>query len=83
VHVGKEDMSMHTLKKKSSSVIKMASTALFPADSVLFILKNMLKIETVLIHCQYRLSLSLGGRIQKFPDWPPGARTANGTALCH
>jgi len=19
----------------------------------------------------------------KFPDWPPGARTANGTALCH
>jgi hypothetical protein len=23
------------------------------------------------------------GYIQKFPDWPPGARTANGTALCH
>jgi len=21
--------------------------------------------------------------IQKFPDWPPGARTANGTAPCH
>jgi hypothetical protein len=21
--------------------------------------------------------------IQKFPDWPPGARTANGTTLCH
>jgi hypothetical protein len=21
--------------------------------------------------------------IQKFPDWPPAARTANGTALCH
>jgi len=21
--------------------------------------------------------------IQKFPNWPPGARTANGTALCH
>jgi hypothetical protein len=20
---------------------------------------------------------------QKFPDWPPGARTANGIALCH
>jgi len=20
---------------------------------------------------------------KKFPDWPPGARTANGTALCH
>jgi hypothetical protein len=23
------------------------------------------------------------GCIQKFPDWPPGARTANGTALYH
>jgi hypothetical protein len=23
------------------------------------------------------------GYIQKFPDWPPEARTANGTALCH
>jgi hypothetical protein len=23
------------------------------------------------------------GCIQKFLDWPPGARTANGTALCH
>jgi len=21
--------------------------------------------------------------IQKFPDWPPGARTANSTALCN
>jgi hypothetical protein len=25
----------------------------------------------------------LRGCIQKFPDWPPGARTVNGTALCH
>jgi hypothetical protein len=25
----------------------------------------------------------VGGCIQKFPDWLPGARTANGTALCH
>jgi len=23
------------------------------------------------------------GCIEKFPDWPPGARTANDTALCH
>jgi hypothetical protein len=23
------------------------------------------------------------GCIQKFPDWPPGARTANVTVLCH
>jgi hypothetical protein len=23
------------------------------------------------------------GITRSFPDWPPGARTANGTALCH
>jgi len=23
------------------------------------------------------------GFIQKFPEWPPGVTTANGTALCH
>jgi hypothetical protein len=23
------------------------------------------------------------GCIQKFPDWPPGVRIANDTALCH
>jgi hypothetical protein len=26
---------------------------------------------------------AIGGCIQKFPDWPSGERTANGTALCH
>jgi len=26
---------------------------------------------------------SVRGCIQKFPDWPPGARTANDIALCH
>jgi hypothetical protein len=29
------------------------------------------------------LEHSVRGCIQKFPDWPPGARTANGTALCN
>jgi hypothetical protein len=33
--------------------------------------------EAVMANCKVR------GCIQKFPDWPPGARTANGTALCH
>jgi hypothetical protein len=28
------------------------------------------------------LHVPLRGYIQKFPDWPPGTRTANGTALC-
>jgi hypothetical protein len=26
---------------------------------------------------------NLRGCFQTFPDWPPGARTANGTALCY
>jgi len=26
---------------------------------------------------------NLGECIQKFPDWTPGARTANGTSLCY
>jgi hypothetical protein len=36
---------------------------------------------------EYRVKSTLsgwvGGCIQKFPDWPPVARIANGTALCH
>jgi hypothetical protein len=27
--------------------------------------------------------LTVRGCVQKFPDWPPGARIANVTALCH
>jgi hypothetical protein len=30
-----------------------------------------------------RLCSTVQGCIHKFPDWPPGTRTANGTALCH
>jgi hypothetical protein len=29
------------------------------------------------------IGIFLWGCIQKFPDWPPGARSANGKALCH
>jgi hypothetical protein len=36
--------------------------------------------EAVPVHFK---SAFLRSFIQKFPDWPPGARTANGTALCH
>jgi hypothetical protein len=31
----------------------------------------------------YFYPVSVRGCIQKFPDWLPAARTANGTALCH
>jgi hypothetical protein len=27
--------------------------------------------------------LNIRGCIKKFPDWSPGARSANGTVLCH
>jgi hypothetical protein len=27
--------------------------------------------------------IKIQGYTQKFPDWPPGVRTAIGTALCH
>jgi len=30
-----------------------------------------------------RLLQWIRGCIQKFPDWPPGTRTTNGTAFCH
>jgi hypothetical protein len=30
-----------------------------------------------------RTHTHIRGCIQKFQDWPPGARTANGTVLCH
>jgi hypothetical protein len=31
----------------------------------------------------YNLSKKVRGCIQKFPNWPPGARIANGADLCH
>jgi hypothetical protein len=38
---------------------------------------------SAIVCLMYVLKLRVQGCIQKFPDWPPGARTANGTALCH
>jgi len=41
-------------------------------------------VDKLIIHCSYMtVTGTTLGRIQKFPDWPPVARTANGTALCH
>jgi hypothetical protein len=33
--------------------------------------------------CDRRPHVHVRGGIQKFPDWPPTASIANGTALCH
>jgi hypothetical protein len=45
----------------------------FSADTNIYDIMNGLKI----------FRSGIRGCIQKFPDWPPGARTANGIALCH
>jgi hypothetical protein len=37
----------------------------------------------VLFHNELNPKLAVREYIQKFPDWPPGARTASGTDLCH
>jgi len=42
---------------------------MFPVQKVLFIIS--------------RTFVVIRWYIQKFPDWPPGARTANGIALWH
>jgi hypothetical protein len=38
----------------------------------------------MLVHyLKFRYYFSVRGYTQKFPDWPPGARTANSTVLSH
>jgi hypothetical protein len=39
-------------------------------------------IDRVLLKCMSNMYIARG-YIQKFPDWPPGARTANNIALYH
>jgi len=34
-------------------------------------------------HTKFLQCLGIRGYIQKFPDWPRGSRTANGTTFCH
>jgi hypothetical protein len=56
--------------------------------TVYLLLCILCRIKTV-TNCPYvsnspRVCLAhIRGCIKKFPDWPLGARTANGTALCH
>jgi hypothetical protein len=44
---------------------------------------NSLKISSDFIHSVCRLPTAYEGVSEKFPDWPPGARNANGIALLH
>jgi hypothetical protein len=41
------------------------------------------QLGTILYRYEPNLDSGDRGFIQKFPDWPHGAKTANGTALCH
>jgi hypothetical protein len=38
--------------------------------------------QTGRINSKKQTIMDIRGCIHKFPDWPPQARTANGTALC-
>jgi len=40
-------------------------------------------ITIVMVCCVIICLVTVTACIQKFPDWPPGVRTANGKALCH
>jgi hypothetical protein len=58
-----------------------------PALSLVPILTELLRLlEIDLYRSEFLCGLFtkyIRGCIQKFQDWPPGARTANGTALYH
>jgi len=39
--------------------------------------------DPLISHPNSKFTITVRGCIQKLPDWPPGASSANGTALCH
>jgi len=49
-----------------------------PCPSNLKMLENSYETSVII-----PLRQDIPGYIQKFPDWPPGMRTANGKAVCH
>jgi hypothetical protein len=53
------------------------------SNSEIYFLVQPLENTSVIFNFLFKIISTLQGCIQKFPDWPPGARTANGTALCH
>jgi hypothetical protein len=46
------------------------------------LISQLTKVSPAIYKKCYQL-LGVRGCIQKFPDWPPGVKTENGTALCH
>jgi len=55
-------------------------------DHPVFVLRDRRKPREDFEYAGWRFSRKqclIGGCIHKFLDWPPGERTANGTALCY
>jgi hypothetical protein len=69
---------------KGNTVFKICPTiCLNLTFSPVYVLRG----ASVILYIRYPVASlirnSIRGCIQKFPDWPTGARTASGTALCH
>jgi len=54
-----------------------------PLVPILSLINSFHIFASCLLNIHLILSSHLRGCIQKLPDWPPGARTANGKALRH
>jgi hypothetical protein len=75
--------------KRDSPFLKSISNALPFVKFTVF--KMKLQVKSVVVTCTFttgavriRLVGTKDTRANpKFPDWPPRARTENGTALCH
>jgi hypothetical protein len=69
-------MAWCLVKKKSQQQIHLSH---LPTECKYRAFHYAMQIGTQMLHG----GVTVRGCIQKFPDWPLGARTANGTALCH
>jgi len=77
---------IHLLMCHHRSLILRWITPIFLYISVIFTAVCQWEVRTSLIQPMFpakQVLRDIQGCIQKFPDWPPGVRTANGTALCH
>jgi hypothetical protein len=72
-------------------IFNETSLAIFIGSSRIFLTTLMKTTKTSLVAVSiatesltgYQSNTDKRGCIQKFPNWSPGARTANSTALCH
>jgi hypothetical protein len=79
-----DDIKMHLreIRREDGRWMQLAQDHVQLWVMVLVVL-NLQSMLSVLLYYLQKVNGHVRGCIQKFPDWPPGARTANGTALCH